>query len=115
MSEEVPYHNNKDHVVTIGTKSIRPGDTRMVDADLIPEHMLKDEHKRAAKPAEPEAAPTDTLIDKNVGEIKAALAGLSDDELDQLETAELAGNTRKGALEAIAAERLHRAEAGVDE
>lgn len=32
---EVPYTNNQKHAVTIGSKTIRPGECRMVDASLL--------------------------------------------------------------------------------
>lgn len=40
-------------------------------------------------------------LDGNVDEVKAALAGLSAPELEQLRTAEVAGKNRKGVFEAI--------------
>jgi len=104
---EIPYTNTKDHVVHIGTKAVRPGETRMVD-----ESMLPDAHKRGGEaPPEPEQ----TLIDRPVKEIAEALPNLSDAELDELLAAEEAGKTRKSLLEAIARERLRRAEAQTED
>jgi len=42
-----------------------------------------------------------SILDGNVGEVKAALEGKTDDELNILLSAEEAGNTRKGVIEAI--------------
>jgi len=100
---EIAYHNDKDHAVHIGNKTIMPGATRMVD-----ESMLPNAHEQP-KTETPESEPT--LIDGTVPEITAGLPGLSDEELAQLEADEEEGNTRKGVMKAIAEEKLARADA----
>lgn len=101
----VPYTNTKPYNQHIGGRVIRPGETRMVDASLLP----------AATPAEaaPEAPQPLTIADlakKSVKEIVAALPSLSAEDLDALLVADAAdGNARKGVTEAVAEEKLRRA------
>ena len=100
--KEYPFHNKTDHAVHIGGKTIYPGETRPVDASLL--HSAHEGEGSKAK-----VTTQDTLLDildGNVGQVAEALAGLSSEELDTLEAAEEAGNTRKGVMNAIAEARL---------
>ena len=105
--KEVHFTNREDHAVHIGNKMIPPGTTRMVDASMLPDaHKQIDPHDTPA-PSNPLLA----ILEGNVAEVTEALAGLSDEELDIIEQAEKAGNTRKGVEKAITEERLTRASA----
>ena len=100
--EEHPFHNKKDHAVHIGGKVIHPGETRMVDASLL--HSAHEGEDKATEAKQQD--PLLDILDGDVGQVSDALAGLSSDELDALESAEEKGNTRKGVLKAIAEARL---------
>lgn len=54
------------------------------------------------------AGDEDSLASKTVADITAALPGLSDEELDQLEADEKSGKDRAGVMSAIEAERASR-------
>jgi len=100
--KEIAYHNDKDHAVHIGGKTIMPGNTRMVDASMLPNaHERAEDEAHVSEP---------TLLDGTVAEIAAALPGLSNEELAQLEEDEESGNTRKGVMKVIAEENLARAD-----
>lgn len=103
-----PVTNDGTTNMHCGETVIRPGETRMIEAHLVP-------------PAHaPDAAPVDTppppkpLVERNATDIIAALLDLPAADLDALEAAEKAkeAKARKGVLEAIAAERLRRATTG---
>jgi hypothetical protein len=106
----VPYTNNKPHNQHIGGRVIRPGETRMVDASLVPNATPEE---AAPGPAAPN--PLAELVKKKVKDIEAALPTLSDAELDEvlkLDGADATdGQPRKGVAEAIAEEKLRRAAA----
>lgn len=103
--QKVPYTNSTKKIVHVGNVTIFPGDTREVDPTLLPGHKAK-------QPAEQlDVNPILALLDGSVKQIADALSGISAEDLDALELAEEAGKTRKGVLEAIAEERLSRADA----
>lgn len=104
----IPVTNHGDTMLHVGGKVIRPGETRHIDAALVPESLHpQTEQAQDDAPADPLLA----LLDGNAKEIAAALAGLSLDQLAELEAAEEAGKTRKGVMASIADERLRRADA----
>lgn len=102
------YHNTAAHPIYVGGVMIPAGASREVDARLVPGAAAATEEPEGEPPADPILA----LLDGNVAEVKAALPGLSDEDLDRLEAAEDNGKTRKGVLEAVAEERLARAQGG---
>ena len=97
---QVPYTNTKPHAVTIGTKTIAPGDTRMVDESLLGKTAAP---PKAAAPADPVGA----FLELKAGDAKTAAAGLSDDALAAVAERE----ERKTVLAAIQEEQLERAKA----
>lgn len=105
--KRIPYTNTTATAAYVAGVLIPPGETRMVDALQV---------SGPADPAEETPAPaqaTDSildLLDRSVKDITAALPEISDDDLARLETAEQDGKTRKGVLEALAAERIRRAQ-----
>lgn len=161
--DKIPYQNKGDTPVIIGGVTIPPGQTRAVDARLVPGAVATVETAGGKNPllelfdatlspvraalsapltpdelaqleqAESEgrsredalraigdervrqAANPDTLLDlldENVATVTEALPACTPEDLDRLEAAETEGKTRKGVLEAIAAERLRRASEG---
>jgi hypothetical protein len=86
---------------------IAPGDTRLFE--------VPDPPASAATSEEAPEDPLSVLQRSPLKVIQAELQALTDDELTRLEVLENASATpRKGALEAIAAERLRRAGAQND-
>jgi hypothetical protein len=102
--KQTVFHNDTDKPQYVGGVMIPARSARMVDARLVP----------GATPAAEVPAPTEDailgLLDGTVKDIHAALPGLSDEDLLRLENAENDGKTRKGVLEAVAEERLNRAQ-----
>lgn len=99
----IPYHNAGRHAVHIGSKAIPPGETREVDATLVPGYR--------AAPVEADAPPPVTaLLDGSAKDIVGALADLSDADLATLADVEAEGKSRKTVLEAITAIQLGRAQ-----
>lgn len=100
----VPWTNTGRHRVTVGTVTVAPGDTRDVDPQLLAGYTPP------APPAVEHTHPWLALLDQPVRALVGALTGLTDGDLVALEQAEKDGKTRKGAMAAIAAERLRRSQ-----
>lgn len=107
--DDVPVSNPSGMMMYVGGHMIPPGETRLLPAHHVPEHLWP-----AAAPAEA-APPDDPLADLLKGTVKSiaeSLPFLDDDELMEAEGLEaLRESPRKGVLEAMAAERLKRASA----
>lgn len=106
MMKTVPYTNNTENTVHIGSATIPAGETRDVDPSLLPDFTPE-------KTQDDELPPNDHLADLlagNVTDAIKALADLSDEDLQDLATKEAAGKARKSLAEAIAAETLRRAD-----
>lgn len=98
----VPYTNTTTRHQHVAGKTIKPGETRMVDEQLLP---------RSPPPAQPETdSPTDSPGDLSLEEIQALsvaklrehLDGLSADQLTELGMLEAESESpRSTALEAI--------------
>jgi len=102
--KEIPFTNNDDHAVHIGNKMVPPHETRMVDPSMLP-----DAHEGNEAPEQQAPDPLLSILDGSVADVAEALPGLSDEEIDTLEQAELDGKARKGVEQAIAEVRLTRA------
>lgn len=101
----IPYTNPHKHMMHIGGRVIRPGETRMVDASQVPNAPPAE-----AAPAPPAPNALADLAKKSVKDITAALPDLDDADLDALLVLDAAdGNSRKGVTEAVAEEKLARA------
>ncbi len=100
-----PYTNDTDSIQHIGTVTLWPGETREVEETLIPDHQ-------AAPQASPQGpGPLALLIQRNAPEVIAALPTLDDEQLSSLDEMERATEKpRKGVLQAIAEEKLTRAD-----
>ena len=111
MSEQIPVTNEKKEPIYINGKRIQPGETRHFHADDLPPYLRKPGGINHGDTPKPQGSLLD-ILDGNVGQVVEALAGLSSEELDTLEAAEEAGNTRKGVMKAIAEARLALASDG---
>ncbi len=99
-----PYTNETDSIQHIGTVTLWPGETREVEETLIPGQTAHQE-----SPQEPD--PLVLLIQGNAPEVIAALPTLDDEQLSLLDEMERAAEKpRKGVLQAIAEEKLTRAD-----
>lgn len=103
--QKVSYTNTGKTAQHIGPVCVMPGDTREVDPRDLPDYRPEP----AAAPATDPHAELLAILDGKVADVLAALPGLSLAQIDVLEQAEQDGNTRKGVMEGIAAERLRRA------
>jgi hypothetical protein len=108
--EQKPVHNAGKTTRYLGGIAIPPGETRMVDARLVPD----DKPPEAADPAgEPD--PLAELLKLSVAQIVRELPGLDDEAVTRLGMREnLRDNPRKSLLEAIANHLLHRAQEKAD-
>lgn len=106
MMKTVPYTNNTENTVHIGSATIPAGETRDVDPSLLPDFKPEKEEGEVELPPD---HLTD-LLAGNVGDAVKALPDLSDEDLQELAAKEAAGKARKSLAEAIAAETLRRAD-----
>ncbi|MDH5633616.1 MAG: hypothetical protein OEZ10_11550 [Gammaproteobacteria bacterium] len=112
---KVSFTNKTDKPISVGPVTVFPGKTREVEQNHL---HGQPGYQAPEKPAE-DAAPSPVLelLDGNIKDIAAAIQArdengkpvISDDDLAALKSAEQDGNTRKGVMEAIAAEELLRA------
>lgn len=109
--KRIPYTNTTDAPAYVAGILIPPGETRMVEAI----QLAKPVPMPASKPAPDAPVPVLLdILDNSVKDITAALSDLDATQLDELETAEQNGKTRKGVLEAIAAARIELAKGSGD-
>lgn len=106
--KEIPVHNNTERAESIGGILLRPGESRMIDEQLVPDQWKP---KPQAEATEAEADPLDVILDGNVAEVIDSLADLDVAQLDALADREHAGKNRKGVTEAIAARQIELAAA----
>lgn len=106
---KIPVHNNTKMPMYVAGLMIPAGETRHFEENQVPSHL------RPAPVADAVDAPADPLVellDHKVADVAAALAELSDADLETLGSMEQAAeNPRKGVLHAIAEETLRRADA----
>jgi hypothetical protein len=107
--EKIPYTNDTAAPVYVGGLLVKPGQTRMIDPADAPNYAAALAAGQATAAGEPEN-PTLKLLDRPVKDILPELPALTDAQLDELEAGEADGKTRKGVLEAIAEQRVLRAE-----
>lgn len=107
--EKVPVTNNSKMPIYVGSEMIPPGETRHFDVADVPAHL-----RPAAAEPEAEAVvvdPVEELSGKSAKDIIAAIPGLSDPQLEQLNTLEQARETpRSTVLKAISEASLTRAD-----
>ena len=103
-------HNPGPNTMFVGGKMIPPGEGRDIDESLLPP-----EHKDAPVEEEAKTPSLDKLLaeelKKPVRELIDGLHGLTQEALDRMEALEReAAKPRKGLLEAIATEKVARAD-----
>lgn len=102
---KVPYFNDSDRFVHIGAVTIPPRETRDVDERLLPGYQAPQSGGQSNDD------PLMALSALSVGRLELGLPDLNDEELARLDELEKAKDKpRQGALAAITAERLRRAE-----
>ena len=111
---EIPFENTGKTMRFIGGQMIPPGETRMVDTREVPGFVMPvDDTEDDQGPDTGEIIRT--ILGHNIPALKEVLPGLSNDELDLVETGEQAKDSpRQGALAAIAEERIRRAAAEIN-
>jgi|GEM_PF-1064639 len=95
--KKVPYHNPTNKTVHIGSVSVFPNQTRMVDEALLPKN---NDSESGDSPA-PKFNTIAELMDQNVDVIKKEVPHLGDDGLTQALDAELEGKNRKSVLDFV--------------
>lgn len=115
---QIPYHNAGSNTVYVGGKRIEPGETRHVDAALVPRQPVAAVEPLAPAPEPPPAFDPAVILGGTVAEARAAITArdaqgpvISDDLLHELTAFEAANANRRTLLEAIETERLARAAA----
>lgn len=104
--KKVPFTNPGPGYRSIGGVMIAPGETRPVDARLVPGYGRKPEER----PKKDHSDPVLALLDFPVADIVPELPLLSDAEFDKLQQAERDGNkTRKSLLKHFDEEFARRA------
>lgn len=107
------YTNTGKTNVHIDGKTILPGESRAVDETQVPGFGVADDNADGQDFKEADTLLADILLG-TAKEIAAALSGLNDEQLDQLELLEGdADKPRKGVLDSINHEQLVRAQAGL--
>lgn len=105
--QQIPIENRGKTTIYVGGRMIPPGETRHFPEDEIPPEFRQPAETRA----EPAAAdPVQEFLAASAAQITGGLDVLSDQFLEAAENAEMGGKARKGVLQALAAERLARAE-----
>jgi len=113
MGKIVAFKNPTPKYLTVGSKTIGPGETREVDEDHIPLYLKKEKSK---KKEEKKLDPFLTILKSSVVEITKAIQGRNEDgsavitteDLDRLEQGEESSKNRIGVIAAITEERLAR-------
>lgn len=105
--------NNGTDTIYVGGKMIPPGEGRDIDESLLPA-----EHQDPPVEKAPPAPNLDELVTAELGkpvkEVIDGLGGLTQEALERMETLESeAKKPRKSLLEAIAAEKVQRADAAM--
>lgn len=105
---KIPVTNNGTTYLAVGSTLIPPGETRHFEEQDVPHYL-----RTAAEEAKQEEAPVDPLAELlkgNVASVSAALAELSDADIERLgELEQTCANPRKTLLSAIAEALLTRA------
>lgn len=110
MKNPVPVTNPGASPMFVAGAMIAPGETRIFAADALPPEYCTAPAAPAA--AAPGADALLAIAALPVAQMSAGLPALTDEELERLEALEQGkAKPRNGALAAITAERLRRAEA----
>ena len=104
-----PYFNDTNHVVFLGGVMIPVGDTRLVDARLLPEPVMA----AVSTPEGAAAIDLEALLQGTVAEVMLVLPDLSREEVEQLGELEQMGQARRGILGPVADRLLSSANADI--
>lgn len=106
----IPVTNHTESNMHVGGSVLRPGETQLVEAHLVPPGMGEISQQANDQP------PEDPVLELHKSKsdiVIAELTALSVDDLHALEVLETSSaKPRKGVLEAITAEHLRRAAEG---
>jgi hypothetical protein len=111
MSKMIPVRNNGKMPMYVNSVMIPAGETHIFPEHQVPEHLRQPEKVEQAVIENPLQA----LLGNPIKQVTAALAGLSDDQLDELELLEVAGDDRAGMAKAFQEERLRRADLSLND
>lgn len=101
--------NDGTEIIYVGGKMIPPGEGRDIDETMLPpEHRDAPAQDEAKKPSLDELLAEE--LKKSVKELVDGLGGMTQEALDRLEALEREGKARKSLLEALAAEKIARAD-----
>ncbi len=110
MNERIPVHNTTAMPIYVGATMIPAGETRHFDLADVPHH-LRPQPAAAEVKAEEQTDAIAELQKKSIKDVKAAVNGLSDEDLQRLIDLEgTAAKPRASLLEDLAAVQLDRAE-----
>lgn len=120
MGKIVAFRNPTNKYLTVGNKTVGPGETREVDEDHIQPSFKKEKSK---KKEEKKLDPFLTILKSPVVEITKVIQGRNEDgsavitteDLDRLEQGEESGKNRIGVIAAITEEQLFRANETLDD
>ncbi len=120
--KNVAFTNNTKKTIHVGSKSIRPNETREVDPTMIEakhKKMVHGSFEEDERTTQPEINPLFEILDGKIPFVLTSIAEkdengefkYSDEDLKLLAEAEAEGNgsTRKGVMEGLAEEILSRA------
>lgn len=110
MKADVPVTNNTKMTLWVGPYMVAPGETKILPAHHVPEHL----HLGVADDADEHLSDVDQvtyLLAANATVVVNDLHNLSDEELARAKALEVEGKARKSVLAAIAELELSRANA----
>ncbi len=109
---KIPVHNTNKMTMFVAGVMIPPGETKHFEEHHVPPSLRQQPEELL--PEVLDENPVIALLGGTIKEITEALPALSDEDYETLQTAEAAGEKRKGLMAAFAAEDLRRANAGAD-
>lgn len=101
----VHHTNDTPNFMHVGGITIPPGETREVDAVLLPGHQPEEDGGKSLDELDD---PLVQLLTGSVSTVTAALQGLSDADLVRAGELEAAGVNRKSLMSALSVEQLRR-------
>lgn len=109
---QIPITNDGPSPKKVAGRTIMPGATAYFEESTLPRHLRPGSEKLKGVVVE---NPLQALLGNPIKHVTIALAGLSDDQLDELELLEVAGDDRAGMAKAFQEERLRRADLSLND